>query len=124
MNQSEGRHEIEAARKRLSAAKEQVSSTAKNADSARAMLEQARAVMEASTQNLQHAQSMNDAAKNEACDAEKRLKEAEGDGRSLMSTLRWKILGGMVVKMKIARRSAKCQCHLELKETITTATPS
>ena len=69
------RHEIEAARKRLSAAKEQVSSTAKNADSARAMLEQARAMMEASTQNLQHAQSMNDAAKNEACDAEKRLKE-------------------------------------------------
>ena len=70
MASSEGRHEIETARKRLAAAKEQRSSTSKN-------VEQARAMLDAATKNMLHARSMDNAARNEVGEAEKCLRESE-----------------------------------------------
>ena len=88
MNQSEGLHELQAARKHLSAAKEQRTSTAKNMNTAKAMLEvaernleQAKAMLEAAHKNahknMHHARSMDDAAANEVDEAEKNPRQAE-----------------------------------------------
>lgn len=70
MASSEGRHEIEAARKRLAAAKERRSSTLTN-------VKQARAMLAVATKNSEHARSMDDSAASELQDAKKCLKESE-----------------------------------------------